>query len=66
MPFGRGPRVCLGLYLAEIEAKVILQIIIENYSVSLTEPEREIFMDGGFTLRPYLGLQLRVQRHSER
>jgi cytochrome P450 len=35
MPFGGEPRVCLGSYLAEAEAKVLLQTIIKRYSVSL-------------------------------
>lgn len=64
MPFGGGARVCLGAYLAEVEAKVILQTIIRHYAVSLTETQQEVFMDGGFTLRPYPGLQLRVQRRT--
>jgi cytochrome P450 len=62
MPFGGGPRVCLGSYLAEVEAKVILQSIIKHYSVSLMEPNQEVIMNGGFTLRPYPGLQLCVQQ----
>lgn len=65
MPFGGGPRVCLGSYLAEIETKVILQTIIKNYSISFMEPEQQVFMNGGFTLRPYPRLHLRVQRRTE-
>jgi cytochrome P450 len=60
MPFGGGPRVCLGSYLAEVEAKIILQTIIKHYSVSLLASEQEVFMNGGFTLRPYPHLQLCV------
>ncbi|NWF67702.1 MAG: cytochrome P450 [Chloroflexi bacterium] len=61
MPFGGGPRVCIGSYLAEIEAKVILQIILRHYQVLLDDPNQSVLMDGGFTLRPYPGLNLRVR-----
>ncbi|MBW4436339.1 MAG: cytochrome P450 [Pleurocapsa minor GSE-CHR-MK-17-07R] len=61
MPFGGGPRVCLGAYLAEMEAKIILQIILTHYEVLLVDPGQSVLMDGGFTLRPYPGLDLRVR-----
>lgn len=64
MPFGGGPRVCIGSYLAEIEAKVILQIILTHYEVLLVDPGQSVQMDGGFTLRPYPGLNLRVQERT--
>jgi cytochrome P450 len=61
MPFGSGPRVCMGAYLAEIEAKVILQIILTHYEVLLVYPNQSVQMDGGFTLRPYPSLNLRLR-----
>lgn len=62
MPFGGGPRVCLGSNLAEAEAKVILPAILEGFEVSLPDPIEEVHKDGGFTLRPYPHLKLRVER----
>ncbi|MCB9455138.1 MAG: cytochrome P450 [Anaerolineaceae bacterium] len=61
MPFGGGARVCLGANLAELEAKVILQIILTYYQVVLLDQNQSVQMDGGFTLRPYPGLDLRVR-----
>lgn len=65
MPFGGGPRVCLGANLAEVEARVILQTLLRDYVVSLVESTQNVMMDGGFILRPYPDLKLVVQRHRQ-
>lgn len=64
MPFGGGPRVCMGANLAEIEAKVILHIILRRYEVLLDDPNQPVHMDGGFTLRPYPRLELRIRERN--
>lgn len=45
-------RSCMGAYLAEIEAKVILQMILTHDEVLLVDPNHAVQIDGGFTLRP--------------
>ncbi|MEM6972520.1 MAG: cytochrome P450 [Pseudomonadota bacterium] len=57
LPFGAGPRVCIGMQFALIEAQAILATIVSRLSISLPEgfvPEPRMW----FTLRPATGMPL--------
>ncbi|XP_061990510.1 cytochrome P450 CYP749A22-like [Rosa rugosa] len=52
LPFGMGPRICPGLNFATIEAKVVLSMILQNYSFTLSP---------GYVHSPYENLIVRPQ-----
>lgn len=51
LPFGAGPRVCIGMGFAMTEAKVLLAGILRRSKLSLV-PGRELALDPNITLRP--------------
>lgn len=59
LPFGTGPRVCLGSHFAYMEAQLSLAVLLRRYRFELLgddEPEP------GATLRPKHGVRVRVRR----
>lgn len=55
MPFGGGPRMCIGSHYAQMEAMIILTMIVQKYRLILQNglpPEKE----AAITLRPKNGL----------
>jgi cytochrome P450 len=60
MPFGTGPRVCLGQHLALAEATLLAAMFLQRYTVDVpagTAPPKPVF---NITLRPETPLTLRV------
>jgi cytochrome P450 len=51
LPFGAGPRVCIGAGFAMTEAKVLLALIVRRAKLSLV-PGHELKLDPNVTLRP--------------
>lgn len=51
MPFGGGPRQCIGNHFALMEAQIALAILTSNFRVQIKEIERVDF-NTGVTLRP--------------
>ncbi len=60
IPFGGGPRVCIGATFAQIEAKVVLARILQEFT--LTSDGRQVRPYMGATLEPHPGVFLRVRR----
>ena len=61
MPFGAGPRVCIGAAFAMQEAVLILATLAQRYRAVLVEGQ-DIQLQSRITLRPKGGIRMRVER----
>jgi len=58
VPFGGGPRNCIGASFAQDEAKVILAWLLQHYNFTLLQSSVRLYM--GATLEPRPGVLVRV------
>jgi cytochrome P450 len=63
IPFGGGPRNCIGATFAQIEGRVVLARILQQFILELV-PGQKIKAHMGATLEPRPGVQMTVQRRS--
>ena len=59
LPFGAGPRICVGNMFALMEAAVVLATILQNVTLTRAD-DQPVEVDTVFTLRPKYPLNLRV------
>ncbi len=60
MPFGGGPRTCIGNVFALTEATVVLSMIAQKFQLEML-PGRDLELDAFVTLRPKNGLPMRLR-----
>lgn len=61
IPFGGGPRLCIGNNFALMEMQILLAQIVRAFDVSLATPHQEVEAEASVTLRPKGGMKLRVR-----
>jgi cytochrome P450 len=59
IPFGAGPRICIGNQFAQVEGQLILATVAQRCHLELTAPQPRT--DALVTLRPHGGLPMRVK-----
>jgi cytochrome P450 len=60
LPFGDGPRICIGKGFAMMEAKIVLAMIAGAFQFERAAGEHTIDLDPGITLRPKHGMPLTI------
>lgn len=61
LPFGSGPRVCVGNAFAQMEAKLVLAVLAQRFTLRL-RPGHTVEPEDRFTLRPKFGLPMIVHK----
>jgi cytochrome P450 len=64
MPFGGGPRICIGNHFALMEAQLILATWLQRLEFELVDPARRFESVPLITLRPKGGVPARVRARS--
>ena len=64
IPFGAGPRICIGAAFAMAEAMIMLATIAQRYRLRL-KPGFPVEPQGLITLRPRHGLQMTLERRTD-
>lgn len=59
IPFGGGPRLCIGAQFAQMEAVLLMAMVTQRYRLELPEGV-QVKVDALVTLRPHGGLAMRV------
>ena len=66
IPYGAGPRICLGHKFANIEGMIALIHILKEFDFELLTPETDIKPEPLITLRPNGPVNMMFKRHSQK
>ena len=61
LPFGAGPRVCIGGGFALLEMRLVLATLAQHFELETTSAD-ELGLDPNITLRPRDGLKMQIRR----
>ncbi|WP_298261080.1 cytochrome P450 [Bradyrhizobium sp.] len=61
LPFGAGPRICIGAVFALAEAQIMLATLLQRYTIA-TESKRPVMPVGRLTILPSYAPMFRVER----
>ncbi|GAB3175911.1 cytochrome P450 [Telluribacter humicola] len=61
IPFGGGPRMCIGNNFALLEMQVVLALLVRDFDIQLLYPGQRVESEPMVTLRPKASLRLKVR-----
>ncbi|CAF0997361.1 unnamed protein product [Rotaria sordida] len=61
LPFGGGPRTCIGQNFAMLEAKIMLALLVRRFHFELVPGQKHV-PDIAVTIRPKYGMWMRISR----
>jgi cytochrome P450 len=62
LPFGAGPRTCIGLNFAMTELLTALTLILQRFRITLAIDPEKVRPDPSVTLQPKPGIPVRLER----
>ena len=65
LPFGTGPRVCIGQHFAMLEATLVAAMLVQRFDWTLAPGMAPARPEMNVTLRDLAGLRVRLQRRSD-
>jgi cytochrome P450 len=62
LPFGAGPRACVGLNFAMTEIQVVLSLIVQRFHLKLACEPKTVLPEPSVTLRPVPGINVKLTK----
>ena len=62
MPFGQGPRVCIGQHFSLMESRVVIAALLQRFTFDLQRPYELVWSSNIIPLQPQGGVPIGVQR----